>query len=111
MRNETFCTYLKTNVVRIITIILIFDRKLGAMDISEIDGTILEMSSENISHKERNLPLASSNGNDNFKRKSPIPNHDLPSTDADIKTIYTFLSLKLHLLCHDGQQEEPICQS
>ena len=55
--------------------------------------------------------MASSNGNDNFKRKPSIPNHDLLSTDADIKTKYILLSLKLCLLCRDGQQEEPICHS
>ena len=103
--------FILTNVLRIITIILTFDRKFGAMEISGIDGIILEISSGNNSHEEIILSSASSNGNDNFKRKPPIPNHDLLSTDADIKTKYILISLRLRLLCHDGPQEEPICHS
>ena len=40
-----------TNVLRIITIIIIFDRKREVVDISAIDETILEISSENISQE------------------------------------------------------------
>ena len=41
------------------------------MDISAIDETILEISSENSSQEEITLPSASSNGNDNLEEKAP----------------------------------------
>ena len=47
-----------TSVLRIITIGLIFDTKRGAMGIAAIDGTILEISSENNSQEEVILPSA-----------------------------------------------------
>ena len=55
-----------TNVLRIITIIIIFDRKREVMGISAIDETILEISSGNTSQEEITLPSASSNGNDDL---------------------------------------------
>ena len=61
-----------TNVLRIITIIIIFDRKREVVDISAIDETILEISSENISQEVITLPSASSNEkNDNLLEKAP----------------------------------------
>ena len=55
-----------TNVLCIITIILIFESKREVIDIYAIDETILEVSSENISQEEITLPPTSSNGNDNL---------------------------------------------
>ena len=73
-----------TNALRIITIILIFDTKRGAMGISAIDDTILEISSENISQEEEILPSASWNGNDNFKREPLIPKQEPHPTPPQV---------------------------